>query len=65
MPLDKKCYEYFIKRDCLGGKIKTSIPKDTKGDFPLCAERLISHRVEAVLEKSTQKEGTSEALSPQ
>jgi hypothetical protein len=25
MPLDAQCYEDFIKRDCLGGKIETCI----------------------------------------
>ena len=26
MPLDAQCNEYFIKRDCLSGKVKTSVP---------------------------------------
>jgi hypothetical protein len=26
MPLDMQCYEDFIKIDCLGGKVQTSIP---------------------------------------
>jgi hypothetical protein len=26
IPLDARCYEYFIKRDCLGGKVETGIP---------------------------------------
>jgi hypothetical protein len=26
MPLDTRCYEDFIKRDCLGGKVETGVP---------------------------------------
>jgi hypothetical protein len=27
MPLDARCYEYFIKRDCLGGNVEVGIPR--------------------------------------
>jgi hypothetical protein len=45
--------------------LTAGIPKDPKGDFPLRAERVISHHAEVVLEEAAQKERTSEALSPQ
>jgi hypothetical protein len=45
--------------------LTAGIPKDPKGDFPLPAERVISHRVEAGVEEAVQEGKMLEALSPQ
>jgi hypothetical protein len=45
--------------------LTAGIPKDPKGDFPLPAERVISHRAEAGVEEAAQEGKTLEALSPQ
>jgi hypothetical protein len=45
--------------------LTTGIPKDPKGDFPLSTERVISHHIEAIVEKTVREGKTSEALSSQ
>jgi hypothetical protein len=45
--------------------LTVGIPKDPKGDFPLHAERVISHCTEVGLEEVVQEIKTSEALSHQ